>query len=161
MPQPNSARREPKSIARNRKAYHDYFIDETIEAGIELTGTEVCSLRENNCQLTDCYVLIRKGEAWLHGVHIAPYSHGNIFNVNPDRPRRLLMHKREIQKLFAKVRERGVALIPVAMYFDANNRVKVEVGVGRGKKLYDKRASMAERDSKRAVERALKERNRG
>ncbi len=161
MPQPNSAKREPKSIARNRKAYHDYFIDETIEAGIELTGTEVCSLRENNCQLTDCYVLIRKGEAWLHGVHIAPYSHGNIFNVNPDRPRRLLMHKREIQKLFAKVRERGVALIPVAMYFDANNRVKVEVGVGRGKKLYDKRASMAERDSKRAVERALKERNRG
>lgn len=161
MPQPNSARREPKSIARNRKAYHDYFIDETIEAGIELTGTEVCSLRENNCQLTDCYVLIRKGEAWLHGVHIAPYSHGNIFNVNPDRPRRLLMHKREIQKLFAKVRERGVALIPVAMYFDANNRVKVEVGVGRGKKLYDKRASMAERDSKRAVERALKERSRG
>ncbi|MDY2626108.1 MAG: SsrA-binding protein SmpB [Coriobacteriales bacterium] len=161
MPQPNSARREPKSIARNRKAYHDYFIDETIEAGIELTGTEVCSLRENNCQLTDCYVLIRRGEAWLHGVHIAPYSHGNIFNVNPDRPRRLLMHKREIQKLFAKVRERGVALIPVAMYFDANNRVKVEVGVGRGKKLYDKRASMAERDSKRAVERALKERSRG
>lgn len=161
MPLPNSARREPKSIARNRKAYHDYFIDETIEAGIELTGTEVCSLRENNCQLTDCYVLIRKGEAWLHGVHIAPYSHGNIFNVNPDRPRRLLMHKREIQKLFAKVRERGVALIPVAMYFDANNRVKVEVGVGRGKKLYDKRASMAERDSKRAVERALKERSRG
>lgn len=161
MPQPNSARREPKSIARNRKAYHDYFIDETIEAGIELTGTEVCSLRENNCQLTDCYVLIRKGEAWLHGVHIAPYSHGNIFNVNPDRPRRLLMHKREIQKLFSKVRERGVALIPVAMYFDANNRVKVEVGVGRGKKLYDKRASMAERDSKRAVERALKERSRG
>ena len=161
MSQPNSAMREPKSIARNCKAYHDYFIDETIEAGIELTGTEVCSLRENNCQLTDCYVLIRKGEAWLHGVHIAPYSHGNIFNVNPDRPRRLLMHKREIQKLFAKVRERGVALIPVAMYFDANNRVKVEVGVGRGKKLYDKRASMAERDSKRAVERALKERSRG
>ena len=161
MSQPNSARREPKSNARNCKAYHDYFIDETIEAGIELTGTEVCSLRENNCQLTDCYVLIRKGEAWLHGVHIAPYSHGNIFNVNPDRPRRLLMHKREIQKLFAKVRERGVALIPVAMYFDANNRVKVEVGVGRGKKLYDKRASMAERDSKRAVERALKERSRG
>ena len=153
-------KRERKNIAKNRKAYHDYFIDETIEAGIELTGTEVSSLRENNCQLTDCYVLIRNGEAWLHGVHIAPYSHGGYFNPDPDRKRRLLLHKREILKLYEKVRERGVSLIPVGMYFDENNRVKVEVGVGRGKKLYDKRASTADRDAKRAVQRALKERSR-
>lgn len=153
-------KREPKSIAKNRKAYHDYFIDETYEAGIALTGTEVSSLRENNCQLTDCYVVIRKGEAWLEGVHIPPYSHGTHFNPDPDRRRKLLLHKREIETLFEKVRQRGVALVPVSMYFDENNRVKVEVAVARGKKLYDKRASAADRDAKRDIQRALKQRVR-
>ena len=152
--------RESKTIARNRKAFHDYFIEDTHEAGIELTGTEVSSLRENNCQLTDCYVLIRNGEAWLHGVHIAPYSHGNIFNVDSDRPRRLLMHKHEIVQLYERVRERGFALVPVSMYFNKRNRVKVQVGVARGKREFDKRATMAERDAKRTVERAIKERSR-
>lgn len=153
-------RREKKSIAKNRRAFHEYEILETYEAGLVLTGTEVRSLRENNCQLTDCYALIRGGEAWLHGVHIAPYRNGGWDNVDPDRKRKLLLHRREIRLLEQKTREKGLALVPISMYFNEDSRVKVELAVARGKKLHDKRQAMAERDAKRDIDRALKERNR-
>lgn len=153
-------RREKKPIAKNRRAFHEYEILETYEAGLVLTGTEVRSLRENNCQLTDCYALIRGGEAWLHGVHIAPYRNGGWDNVDPDRKRKLLLHRREIRLLEQKTREKGLALVPIAMYFNEDSRVKVELALARGKKLHDKRQSMAERDAKRDIDRALKERNR-
>ena len=153
-------KREEKTIAKNKKAFHEYEILETLEAGIELTGTEVRSLRDNHCQLTDCFALVRGGEVWLHNVHIPPYANGNIANPDPDRKRKLLLHKRQIRQLQERVREKGLALVPLRMYFKENALVKVELAVARGKKLYDKRASMAERDSRREVERALKERSR-
>lgn len=149
-----------KMIAKNRRAYHEYEILETYEAGIELTGTEVRSLRENNCQLTDCFALIRGGEVWLHNVHIAPYKNGTVFNVDPDRKRKLLLHRREIRILEQKTREKGLALVPVSMYFHKNKLVKVELAVARGKKLHDKRDSIAKRDAQRDIDRALKERSR-
>lgn len=149
-----------KVIAKNRRAFHDYEILQTYEAGVVLTGTEVCSLRENNCQLTDCFALIRKGEVWVNNLHISPYSHGNLNNPDPDRKRKLLLHRNEIRDLERKTQEKGMALVPVKIYFDRNSRVKIELVVARGKKLYDKRASMAERDSKREIERAIKERYR-
>ena len=149
-----------KVIAKNRRAFHDYEILDTLEAGIVLTGTEVCSLRENNCQLTDCFALIRNNEVWLNNLHIAPYSHGNIANPDPDRKRKLLLHRKQIRELIQKTQEKGLALVPLKMYFDQNSRVKLELAVGRGKKLYDKRAAMAERDSKREIERAMKQRYR-
>ncbi len=151
---------EKTYIAKNRKAFHDYFVEDRIEAGIELTGTEVCSLRENSAQLRDCFIVIRKGEAWLNGVHISPYSHGSIFNVDPERRRRLLLHKKEILKLQQQADRKGHSLIPLSMYFSPKGKVKVEVGVCRGKKAYDKRASIKERDTKREIDRALKARNR-
>lgn len=151
---------EKTYIAKNRKAFHDYFVEDRIEAGIELTGTEVCSLRENSAQLRDCFIVIRRGEAWLNGVHISPYSHGSIFNVDPERRRRLLLHKKEILKLQQQADHKGYSLIPLSMYFNPKGRVKVEVGVCRGKKAYDKRASIKERDTKREIDRALKSRNR-
>lgn len=154
------AKKEEKTIAKNRRAFHEYEIMETFEAGIELTGTEVRSLRENNCQLTDCFALIRNGEVWLNNVHIPPYSHGNLSNVDPDRKRKLLLHRKQIRYLHEKVRENGMALVPLKMYFKENGLVKVELAVGRGKKLYDKRASMKERDTKREIARALKDRSR-
>ena len=153
-------KREQKVIAVNRKASHDYELLERYEAGIELKGTEVRSLRENGCQLTDCFALIRNGEVWLHNVHIPAYSHGNIANVDSDRKRKLLLHKREIRALDRQVREKGIALVPTKIYFKENSLVKVELAVARGKKLYDKRASMAERDTQREIERELKRRNR-
>ena len=116
--------------------------------------------RENNCQLTDCFVLIRGGEAWLHNVHIAPYRNGNIANVDPDRKRKLLLHKKEIRLIEQKVRERGMAVVPTQMYFKENSLVKVEIAVARGKKIHDKRQSIAERDQQRDIQRALKERVR-
>ena len=151
---------EKTYIAKNRKAFHDYFVEDRIEAGIELTGTEVCSLRENSAQLRDCFIVIRRGEAWLNGVHISPYSHGSIFNVDPERRRRLLLHKKEILKLQQQADRKGYSLIPLSMYFSPKGKVKVEVGVCRGKKAYDKRASIKERDTKREIDRALKSRNR-
>ena len=151
---------EKTYIAKNRKAFHDYFVEDRIEAGIELTGTEVCSLRENSAQLRDCFIVIRRGEAWLNGVHISPYSHGSIFNVDPERRRRLLLHKKEILKLQQQTDRKGYSLIPLSMYFNPKGRVKVEVGVCRGKKAYDKRASIQERATKREIDRALKSRNR-
>lgn len=153
-------KRAKESIAQNKKAFHEYEVLETFEAGIVLTGTEVRSLRENHCQMTDCFALIRNGEVWLNNVHIAPYSHGNIANPDPDRKRKLLLHKRQIRKLSEQVKEKGYALVPLKMYFNEEGRVKVEIALARGKKLYDKRATMAARDSKREVERALKERSR-
>ncbi|MGI6105712.1 MAG: SsrA-binding protein SmpB [Raoultibacter sp.] len=153
-------KQEKKIIAKNRKAFHEYEILDRFEAGIELTGTEVRSLRENNCQMTDSFALVRNGEAWLHNVHIPPFAQGNINNPDPDRKRKLLLHKREIIELNEAIKEKGMAIVPLNMYFAKNSLVKVEIAIARGKKLYDKRASMAARDSKREVERALKERSR-
>ena len=153
-------KRADKNIAKNRRALHEYEILETYEAGIVLSGTEVCSLRENNCQLTDCFALIRDGEVWLHNLHISPYSHGNLANPDPDRKRKLLLHRKQIRTLQEAVRERGMALVPLRMYFAQNGLVKVELAVARGKKTYDKRQDMAKRDAKREIERALKTRYR-
>lgn len=149
-----------KPIAKNRTAAHDYFIDETLEAGLVLTGTEVRSLRERNCQITDSFVLIRNGEAWLHGVHILPYSNGGVWNADPDRKRKLLLHRKQIDYLRSKVETQGAAIVALQLYFDEHNRVKVQIGLARGKKLYDKRADMAKRDMDREIRRALKERSR-
>ena len=149
-----------RDIARNRKALHEYEVVERFEAGIELTGTEVKSLRENNCQLVDAFVLIRKGQAWLHNLHISPYSHGSYNNPDPDRKRRLLLHRKQIMVLSQKVKERGLAIVPLRMYYSDRNLVKVEIALARGKKLHDKRQSMAERDVKRDIERAMKQRFR-
>ena len=149
-----------RNIARNKKAYHDYFIEETFECGIELTGTEVKSLRENHASLRECFATVRDGEVWMHGVHIAPYSHGNRMNVDPDRKRRLLLHKKEIRYLIGKTKERGYTLVPLSMYFSPANRVKVEIGLARGKKLHDKRDAIAAKDQQRDVERAIRDRQR-
>ena len=156
MPKP----KERKLIAKNRSARHEYTIEETYECGVELAGTEVKSLRERACQITDTFALIRGGECWLMGVHIHPYSHGSIFNCDPDRRRKLLLHRREIDHLDAKLRIKGYALVPLELYFNADGRVKLLLGLGRGKKLYDKREDMAKRDMQREIERALKARNR-
>lgn len=147
-------------VAKNKKAFHEYEILDRFEAGIALTGTEVRSLRENNCQLTDAFALVRKGEVWLHNLHIAPFSQGNYNNHDPERKRKLLLHKKEIRQLEQAINEKGMALVPLKIYFAPNALVKVEIAIGRGKKLHDKRASMAERDSQRDIERALKERSR-
>lgn len=148
-----------KVIAKNSKAYHDYFIEEKYEAGIALAGTEVKSIRLGNVNLKDSFCIIKDGQLVVHGMHISPYEKGNIFNKEPRRPRQLLMHKREIIRLFARIKQDGYALIPLSLYLK-NARVKVELGLARGKKLYDKRASAAERDSKRTMDRALKSYNR-
>ncbi|HSK47575.1 MAG TPA: SsrA-binding protein SmpB [Coriobacteriia bacterium] len=148
-------------IASNKKAYHDYFIEETFETGIELTGTEVKSLRENKASLRESFATINNAEVWMHGVHVAPYSHGNRSNVEPDRKRKLLLHKNEIRYLIGKTKERGYTLVPISMYFSPTNKVKVELGLARGKKSYDKRDAIAERDQKRDVERALRSRQKG
>jgi SsrA-binding protein len=149
-----------KTIARNRQALHAYFIDETLEAGLVLTGTEVKSLRERACQLTDSFCIIRGREVWLVNTHIHPYSNGGVWNVDPDRRRKLLLHKRQIDNLDQRLRTKGLALVPLEMYFDEHNRVKLALGVGRGKKLYDKRHDMAKRQTDRDIQRALKERSR-
>lgn len=148
--------REEKVLATNKKAYHDYFVDETFEAGIALTGTEVKSLRENRANLRDSFATVKGREVWLHGVHISPYSHGNRSNVDPDRSRKLLLHKAEIRYLLGKTKERGYTLVPLRIYLSPANLVKIEIGLARGKKLYDKRQDMAARDAKRDVERVLR-----
>ncbi|HEX9092342.1 MAG TPA: SsrA-binding protein SmpB [Coriobacteriia bacterium] len=153
--------REEKPISTNKKAFHDYFVEERLEAGIALTGTEVKSLRENGASLRDCFATVRGNELWLHGVHISPYSHGNRSNVQVDRSRKLLVHRREIRELAAKTKEKGYALVPLRLYFNEANLVKVELGLARGKKLYDKRDTIAERDMKRDAERDLRERSKG
>ena len=138
----------------------DLVGDETFECGIELSGTEVKSIRERACQITDTFALIRGGECWLVGLHIHPYSHGGVWNRDPDRRRRLLLHRKEIDFLDGKLRNRGYALVPLELYFNTDGRVKLLLGLGRGKKLYDKREDMAKRDVQREIDRALKERNR-
>ena len=147
-----------KKSADNRKAFHEYFVLERFEAGIELAGTEVKSVRAGQVNLKDCFCTIKDGELFVRGMHISPYEHGNIFNRDPVRARRLLMHKREIMKLQARVMQDGVALIPLSLYFK-DSRVKVELGLCKGKKLHDKRESDAERESRREIDRAMKERN--
>ena len=146
-----------KIAAQNRKAFHDYFVEERYEAGIELFGTEVKSIRAGTLNLKDGYCIVKDGQLWLLGMHISPYEKGNIFNKDPLRPRRLLMHKREIQKLHDLAKQDGYALVPLSVYFK-DARVKIEVGVCKGKKNYDKREAAAQRDAKREMERAIKER---
>ena len=146
-----------KVMARNREAYHEYFVEEEMEAGIELCGTEVKSIRQGNITLKDSWCGIKNGELIVNQMHISPYDHGNIFNQDPKRPRRLLMHKREIMQLFGKVKQDGYALIPLSVYLK-HGRVKMKVGLCKGKKLYDKRQAAAEKDAKRQIDRAMKER---
>lgn len=148
-----------KTIAQNKKAHHDYFVIESMEAGIELCGTEVKSLRQGRVSLKDAWCSITDGELFINGMHITPYAQGNIFNRDPLRVRRLLMHKREIMRLFGLVKQAGYALVPISLYFKGS-RVKVQVGLCKGKKLYDKRADLAEKDARRTMERALKEQHR-
>lgn len=146
-----------KQIAANRKAFHEYFVLERYEAGIELAGTEVKSLRAGTVNMKDSYCTVKNGELFIRSLHISPYEKGNIFNKDPVRPRRLLMHKREIAKLNAAVMQDGVAIIPLSLYFK-DSRVKVEIGLCKGKKLYDKRNDNAKKVALRDMERGLKER---
>lgn len=148
-----------KTIAQNKKARHDYFVEETYEAGIELCGTEVKSLRAGRVNLKDSWCSIVDGEIFVNGMHISPYEQGNIFNRAPMRVRKLLMHKKEILKLYGTVKQTGYSLIPISLYFK-DSKVKLQVGLCKGKKLYDKRADMAERSAKRDMERAVKEQRR-
>lgn len=148
-----------KTIAQNKKARHDYFVEETYEAGIELCGTEVKSLRAGRVNLKDSWCSIVDGEIFVNGMHISPYEQGNIFNRDPMRVRKLLMHKKEILKLYGTVKQTGYSLIPISLYFK-DRKVKLQVGLCKGKKLYDKRADMAERSAKRDMERAIKEQRR-
>lgn len=145
-----------RPIAQNKKARHDYFVESTYEAGVELKGAEVKSIRNGRVNLKESYCMIRDGEVFAEGMHISHYEQGNIFNTDPLRPKRLLLHKAEIRKLFQKVKLDGYALIPLSMYL-SHNRVKVELGLCVGKKLHDKRQSMAERDVKRAMDRAMRQ----
>ena len=155
MPKENT-----KTIAQNKKAFHDYFVIESMEAGIELCGTEVKSIRNGRVNLKDSWCSIDDGELYIKGMHISSYEQGNIFNRDPMRVRRLLMHKREIMRLFGTVKQDGYSLIPLSLYFKGS-KVKVQLGLCKGKKLYDKREDMAARDAKRDMQRAIKERSRG
>ena len=144
-----------KILIKNKKAYHDFFIDETAEAGIVLVGSEVKSIRGGQANIKDAFVRIEGGEAFVHGMHVSPYEKGSVFNEDPNRKRKLLLHKREIAKLYSLVTQKGLTLVPLTVYLK-KGKVKVEIGVARGKKLYDKRASIAERDAKRSKEVAMK-----
>ncbi|WP_407723736.1 SsrA-binding protein SmpB [Ruminococcus sp. JL13D9] len=150
---------ETKTIAQNKKARHDYFVEESFEAGIELCGTEVKSIRQGRVNLKDSWCSVDKGELFVNGMHISPFEQGNIFNRDPMRVRKLLMHKKEINRLFGIVKQTGYSLIPLSLYFKGS-RVKVQVGLCKGKKLYDKREDMAKRAAKRDMERAIKEQSR-
>jgi SsrA-binding protein len=153
-PAPNDTE---QTVAGNRRAFHDYFIDETIEAGLVLTGTEVKSVREGRVNLREAYARVQGREIWLYNAHISPYHHGNRFNHDPQRPRKLLLHRNEILRLDQGVKKKGATLIPLRIYF-IHNHAKVELGLARGKKLYDKRESIAERDAQREIDRALRAR---
>ncbi|MBQ4105870.1 MAG: SsrA-binding protein SmpB [Clostridia bacterium] len=148
-----------KVVAQNKKAYHDYFVEEKYEAGIELFGTEVKSIRQGKLNLKDSWCSVVEGEIFVNGMHVSPYEQGNIFNRDPMRVRKLLMHKREIIKLFSLVKQDGYSLIPLSVYF-LGSKAKVEVGLCKGKKNYDKRATEAERSAKRDIDRAMKDRQR-
>ena len=144
-----------KQVARNKKAYHEYIILEKFEAGVELFGTEVKSIRQGNINLKDAFCVVRNGELFAQGMHISPYEKGNIFNRDPMRPKRLLMHKREIMRLYGRIKQDGLALIPLSIYFK-DSRVKLELGLARGKKLHDKREAAATRSSEREMDRHIK-----
>ena len=145
-------------IANNKKAYHDYFIEDTYEAGIELAGTEVKSLRMGKCSIKESFIQIEKGEVFIYGMHISPYEKGNIFNKDPLRVRKLLLHQYEIRKIAAKIAEKGFTLVPLKVYFKGS-LVKVEIGIAKGKKLYDKRQDIAKKDQRRETEREFKVKN--
>lgn len=147
-----------KVLAKNREAYHEYFVIEEFEAGISLAGTEVKSIRQGKMSLKDAWCGVKDGELWVRQMHISPYEQGNVFNKDPLRPRKLLMHKRQIQYLYGKVKQDGYAIIPLQVYL-RNARVKLKIALCKGKKLYDKRDDMAKKDAKRQIERAMKERN--
>lgn len=147
-----------KLIANNKKAYHDYFIDETYEAGIALHGTEVKSMRMGKCSIKESFIRIEKGEVFVYGMHVSPYEKGNIFNKDPLRVKKLLMHKYEINKLEGKIKEKGYTLVPLQVYFK-EGKVKVEIGLARGKKLYDKRQDIAKKDQRREAEKEFKVKN--
>ena len=144
-----------KVLIKNKKAYHDFFIEETVEAGLVLVGSEVKSIRGGNANIKDAFVRVESGEAFVMGMHVSPYEKGSVFNEDPDRRRKLLLHKNEIRKLYSLVTQKGLTLVPLTVYLKIG-KVKVELGVARGKKLYDKRASIAERDAQRSKEVAMK-----
>ncbi len=147
-----------KLVANNKKAYHDYFIEEKYECGIALHGTEVKSLRMGKCSIKEAFIRIENGEVFVYGMHISPYEKGNIFNKDPLRVKKLLLHKQEINKLIGKIKEKGYTLVPLQVYF-SNGKAKVEIGLARGKKLYDKREDIAKKDQKREVQREFKVKN--
>ena len=147
-----------KLVANNKKAYHDYFIDEKYEAGVSLHGTEVKSLRMGKCSIKEAFVRIENGEVFVYGMHVSPYEKGNIFNKDPLRVKKLLLHKTEINKLLGKIKEKGFTLVPLQVYFK-NGKAKVEIGLARGKKLYDKRQDIAKKDQRREAEKEFKGRN--
>ena len=148
-----------KTVAQNRKAFHDYFVEEKLECGIALFGTEVKSIRQGRINLKESWAQVRKDEVWVEGMHISPYEQGNIFNRDPLRPKKLLLHRREIRKLESQVMRQGFTLIPLEVYF-SSGRVKVLLGLCKGKQLHDKRDSIAQKDAQREIQRALKERQR-
>jgi len=145
-----------KVVSQNKKARHDFFIEQTLEAGLVLSGTEVKSIRQGKSNLKESYAAIEDGEAYIYGMHVSPYEKGNIFNKDPLRDRKLLLHKSEINKLTGLIQQKGLTIVPLQLYF-RNGKVKVELGVARGKKLYDKREDIAERDAKREIDRRMKE----
>ena len=153
------AKTNGKMIANNKKAYHDYFILDTYEAGIVLHGTEVKSLRMGKCSIKESFIRIENGEVFIYGMHISPYEKGNIFNKDPLRVKKLMLHKTEINKLIGKTKEKGMAIVPLKVYFKGS-LVKVEIGLARGKKLYDKRDDLAKKDAKREIDRAFKARQK-
>ncbi|MFQ6097554.1 MAG: SsrA-binding protein SmpB [Armatimonadota bacterium] len=151
---------QQRVVARNRRARHDYFIEDSVEAGIVLKGTEVKSLRDHRVSFVDAHARVEDGELWLHGLHIAPYEQGNRWNVEPLRPRKLLLHKREILRLRQRTEQRGYTLVPLEVYFNPRGIAKVRLGICRGKRQYDKKRAIAERDAKRELERELRERTK-
>jgi SsrA-binding protein len=150
---------EGKLVSQNKKAYHDYFIEETYEAGLVLQGTEIKSIRAGKCNLKDSYARIQNGEAWLYSMHISPYEQGNRYNHDPLRPRKLLLHSREISKLYGEAKESGMALVPLKIYLK-NGYAKVLIGLAKGKKNYDKRQTLKEKEAKRDIERAFRDRQK-
>lgn len=153
--------KKERVVATNRKAYHDYFIEEKFEAGIVLRGTEVKSLREGRVNLQDSYASVRENEIFLHQCHISPYSHGNIMNHDPTRPRKLLLHRKEINKLIGKTQQKGLTLVPLRIYFSTRGHAKVEIGLAKGKKQYDRRETIKAREAGREMDRAMKGSRRG
>jgi SsrA-binding protein len=153
------AKHDGKLLAQNRKAYHDYFIEDTLEAGIVLKGTEIKSIRRGSVNLRDAYAQVENGEVWLHNMHVSPYEQGNRFNHDPTRSRKLLLHKSEIAKLVGASREKGYTLVPTRLYL-RNGFCKVELALAKGKKLHDKRESMKKRDAQREIDRALRDRQK-